>query len=133
MSLLRRLIWFVGIGGAATLAYAALAYAMTVPLGWPPALASALAYSACALATFVSHKRLTFQSNAPAAGEIKRFALTSIAGYGLAAGLPWLLTQTLHYDPRLAIAAVCVLCPALNFVLLSVFVFEAPRSADHSA
>ena len=130
--MLRRLFWFVGIGGAATLAYAALAFAMTVQLGWPPALASALAYSACAIATFISHKRLTFQSSAPASGEIKRFALTSVVGYGLAAGLPWLFTQTLHYDPRLAITAVCVLCPALNFVLLSLFVFDAPRSLDHS-
>ena len=129
MSLLRRLFWFAGIGGAATLAYAALAWAMTVPLGWPPALASALAYSACALATFVSHKRLTFQSNAPLAGEMKRFALTSAAGYGIAAGLPWLLTQQLHYDPRLAIAAVCVLCPAVNFALLSLFVFDKTGAA----
>ena len=133
MRLLRRLIWFAGIGGAATLAYAALAWVLTAPLGWPAALASALAYSACAAATFVSHRRLTFQSSAPAAGEVKRFALTSVAGYGLAAGLPWLLTQTLHYDPRLAIAAVCVLCPAVNFVLLSVFVFDQPRGADHRA
>ena len=129
MNLLRRLFWFAGIGGAATLAYAALAWVMTMPLGWPPVLASALAYSACALATFASHKRLTFQSSAPAAGEVKRFALTSAAGYGLAAGLPWLMTQVLHYDPRIAIAAVCVLCPAVNFVLLSLFVFERPGGA----
>ena len=126
MKLLRRLFWFAGIGGAATLAYAALAWVMTMPLGWPPVLASALAYSACALATFASHKRLTFQSSAPAAGEIKRFAVTSAAGYGLAAGLPWLLTEVLQYDPRIAIAAVCALCPAVNFVLLNLFVFEKP-------
>lgn len=133
MSLLRRLIWFAGIGGAATLAYAALAYVMTVPLGWPAALASAIAYSVCAAAGFVSHKRLTFRSSAPASGEMKRFALTSVAGYGLAAGLPWLLTQTLRYDPRIAIAAVCVLCPAVNFILLQAFVFTKTDGSGQSA
>ena len=60
---------------------------------------------------------------------MKRFALTSVAGYGIAAGLPWLLTQQLHYDPRLAIAAVCVLCPAVNFALLSLFVFDKTGAA----
>lgn len=127
--MLRRLFWFAGIGGAATLAYAALAWVLTMPLGWPPVLASALAYSACAFATFASHKRLTFQSSAPASGEIKRFAATSAAGYGVAAGLPWLFTEVLQYDPRIAIAAVCVLCPAVNFALLSLFVFEKPGGA----
>jgi putative flippase GtrA len=129
LNLLRRLFWFAGIGGAATLAYAALAWAMTVPLGWP----AALAYSACAAAGFISHKRLTFASTAPAKGEMKRFAVTSAVGYGLAAGLPYLLTETLHYDPRVAIFAVCVLCPAVNFILLSAFVFAKPDTLRQSA
>ena len=133
MNLLRRLFWFAGIGGAATLAYAALAYVMTVPLGWPPALASAIAYSVCAVAGFVSHKRLTFASTAPAKGEMMRFAVTSAAGYGLAAGLPFLLTETLHYDPKVAIFAVCVLCPVVNFILLSAFVFAKPDNSGQSA
>ena len=126
MSGLRRLAWFGGIGGATTLLYALLAWVMTVPLGWWPWLASALAYGICGIGGFLSHKRLTFRSNAPAAGEVRRFVATSVVGYGIATGLPWLLTQSLQYDARIAIIAVCIVCPLVNYVLLNSFVFAKP-------
>ena len=132
MIALRRLSWFVGIGGATTLLYALLAWAMTVPLGWWPSLASALAYGICGIGGFLSHKRLTFKSSAPAAGEVRRFMATSVVGYGLATGLPYVLTQNLHYDPRIAIVAVSIVCPLVNYILLNMFVFAkapAPQQA----
>lgn len=122
----RRLIWFGVIGGASTLLYAGLAWLLTVPLGWWPPLASAVAFTACAVGSFTGHRLLTFRSKAPVGSEIRRFSVTSGLGYGLATLVPWLLTGLLHLDPRIAIIAVCILCPVVNFVFLSFFVFRSP-------
>ena len=48
----RRLFWFGVIGGGSTLLYAGLAWLLTVPLGWWPPLASAVAFTACAVGSF---------------------------------------------------------------------------------
>ena len=129
MKALVRLAWFCCIGGATTLAYAALAWLLTVPASWPPAVASALAYAACSVGSFACHKLFTFKSKAPVRGELGRYAATTALGYGLAIALPLVLTQMLHLDPRIAIALVCILSSSLNFVLLNAFVFKPPAIA----
>ena len=129
MKALVRFAWFCCIGGATTLAYAALAWLLTVRAEWPPAVASALAYAACSLCSFASHRIFTFKSKAPVRGELGRYAATAALGYGLAIALPLVLTQMLHFDPRVAIALVCVLVSAFNFALLNAFVFKPPASA----
>lgn len=123
MKPLVQLAWFGLVGGSATLAYAGLAWVMTVQLGWWPGLASAVAYALCGIASFASHKRLTFASSAPARPEIARFVAVTLLGYGLAYGVPQVLTENWHMNPLVAIAVVCVLCPALNYVMLRFFVF----------
>ena len=128
MKALVRLAWFCCIGGATTLAYAAMAWALTVPLGWWPAVASAVAYALASLASFASHRAFTFKSKAPLQGELSRYIATSAFGYGLAITLPLVMTQMLHLDARIAILLVCIAASAVNFVLLNSFVFR-PRQA----
>ena len=123
MRMLAKLAWFGCVGGAATLSYAAIAYVLKEQFGWLPALASAMAYVICGVGSFAGHKLLTFRSQAPAGGEIGKFAATSLLGLGVALMVPYGLTQVLQWDARIAIALVCVLCPLLNFILLSLFVF----------
>lgn len=129
MKALVRLGWFVCIGGATTLSYAALAWLLTVPLGWWPAAASAFAYALCSLGSFAGHKIFTFKSRAPVQGEISRYGATTALGYGLAIVLPLVMTQWLGLDPRIAIVLVCTTSSALNFVLLNLFVFKARQAA----
>lgn len=123
MKMLARLAWFGCVGGAATVGYAAIAYVLKEQFGWLPALASAMAYGISCIVSFAGHKLLTFASSAPASQEIGKFAATSLVGLGVALLVPYGLTQGLHWDARIAIALVCILCPLLNFILLSLFVF----------
>jgi len=122
-----KLLWFACIGGAATVAYALLAYVMTKSWGWQPVLASAIAYSLCALGSFLGHKFLTFKSSAPASQEAHRFVLTTAIGYALALAVPFFVTQTWLFDARISIVMVCILSPTLNYILLNYFVFK-PRA-----
>ena len=124
MSRLRRLGWFGAIGGAATLGYAMMAWTLTEKFGWWPAVASALAYACCGLFTYVSHKFLTFRSKSPVGDEMARFALVTLLGYAQAFAIPLVLTQWRHWDATFSIAIVCIVCPALNYVLLNMFVFK---------
>ena len=129
MKALVRLAWFCCIGGATTLAYAALAWVLTVPLGWWPALASALSYALASLCSFASHRAFTFKSKAPVGSELGRYTATASLGYGLAIALPLGMTQMLHFDPSIAILLVCVTSSAVNYVLLNIFVFRRPDVA----
>ena len=123
MRLLAKLAWFGCVGGAATVSYASIAYVLKEQFGWLPALASAMAYGVSCVGSFLGHKALTFASSAPASQEIGKFVATSLLGLGVALLVPYGLTQVLHWEARIAIALVCVLCPLLNFILLSHFVF----------
>lgn len=126
-----RLAPFALTGVCATLLYVGVATLLTGFLS--AALASACAYAMGALVTYCGNRLLTFRSAGRVAREVPRFLLTGLAGYSLALALPFVLTQTLHHDPRIAIAAVCVLVPPLNFILLALFVFaDKGRPAENA-
>jgi putative flippase GtrA len=124
MMSLVRLGSFALIGGFATLLYAVLAYVFTVVWQWQPSLSSAIAYGLCGLVSYFGNRLLTFRSEAPMAREASKFVVSTAFGFGLATLIPWLSTGVLKFDPRIGIAAVCIVIPLVNYTILSRFVFR---------
>ena len=123
---LRNVSWFAVIGASATLLYASLAWAATLALPVPAALASLLAYVAASAASYVGHRRITFRSGRPHRQAAPRFAGLAALGYAIALLAPWLLTDTLGAHPLIAIALTCIAVPVVNAVVLSRAVFGVP-------
>lgn len=123
------MVVFATVGIGATLIYFFCATALFYLGVRPAALSSLIAYGMSGACSYLGHRLLTFQSDAPHERTLPRFVLVNVAGYLIAAGIPFLLTDTLRWPPLIATALVCIAVPALNFILLTVFVFWKPAGA----
>ncbi len=125
--LIGKLLRFGGVGGAATLVYAGLAWGLAA-LGAGATLASVLAYTLAALFAYVGHKRITFRSDKPHAAEVPRFAAAQLLGLAVATGAPLILSGRLHLPAWVPILTTCIAVPILNFVILDRLVFRRPAA-----
>jgi putative flippase GtrA len=131
---LARAPWLALVGGAATLAYMALAWSGTVLLSLPGSVASVLAYTLAALMSYAGHRRLTFRSSRPHREAAPRFIGVTALGYGIAFLLPLLLTDLIGAHPLIAIVLTCTAVPVLNALALSRLVFPgAPARGPEPA
>jgi putative flippase GtrA len=120
---IRRLVTFGAVGGIATIVYAVLAWGFSARFAVPPTTASVLAYALAGIFSYAAHKSLTFRSLRLHRVEAPRFVAASLLGLTLATVLPAMLTDGLHLDRGIAILAVCIAVPALNFLLLDRYVY----------
>lgn len=123
---LRRIAVFVTVGLGAAIVYFLSAMALLRIGIRPAALASLVAYGISGVFSYLGHRLLTFQSDAPHRQALPRFVLVNIAGYLIAVVVPLLLTDVLNWPPLIATVLVCVAVPAMNFILLTMFVFLKP-------
>ncbi len=119
---LAKLVRFAGVGGAATVIYAALA-AILGALAVGAVAASLLAYALAGLFSYFGHKRVTFRSDRAHGEEAPRFVAASAMGAGIATAAPLVLTDALHLPGLVAIGFTCVAVPAMNFLVLDLLVF----------
>lgn len=112
---------FVGVGGAAALAYVVVA-SLFVAAGFTPWLVSVLCYAAFVPVVYLTQKRLAFRSSAPHAAAFPRYAATQMLGVALAAALPYATAAAV--PPAAGFLAVAVLVAAANFVLLRWWAFR---------
>jgi putative flippase GtrA len=126
-----RIARFTIVGLAAMAAYAAIVTALTFAGMRPAWLASGLAYALAAIWSYVGHRRFSFRSDAPHRRAGPRFVLVTAVGQGLAILIPALMTDLTGYPPIVSTAVVCLVCPAVSFILNSAFVFadRTPESA----
>jgi putative flippase GtrA len=126
-----RLARFTMVGLAAMAAYAVIVTGLTA-LGLRPAwLASGTAYALAAVWSYVGHRRFSFRSDAPHQAAGPRFVAATAAGQALAVAIPAAVADFGGWPAAYATAAVCVVCPAVSFVLNNWFVFSdapSPRS-----
>jgi putative flippase GtrA len=109
--LFRQLTTFIGVGFLATAVHYALLIAL-VELGGVPAVAAALAgFTAGGIVSYVFNRRHTFQSDAPHAQAVRRFATVATGGFGLTFASMALLVDFLGfpYLPAQAITSCIVM------------------------
>jgi putative flippase GtrA len=126
---LAKLLRFTMVGLAAMAAYA-IAVTALAALGLRPQwLASGLAYAIAAIWSYIGHRRFSFRSDAPHAVAGPRFVVVTLTGQALAIAIPALITDVAGYPGHVATLAVCLVCPAVSFLLNSSFVFPDERRA----
>lgn len=114
---------FGSVGAAATLCYFLLATALAKLLGISPATASVIAYILSAGISYFGHRRLSFASKRSHAAAVPRFLTTLAIGLAIAFLLPK-GGEALGSPPTVAFAAICVVIPVANFLLLKLWVFD---------
>lgn len=120
-ALLARLFRFATVGLTSTLLYAVIALGLQ-SVSVPPVPASLVAFAAGSMLSFAGHKWFTFTSSGPALTEGSRFALTTALGFTLAAIIPAAF-QAAGAPGWSAVMTSCIVIPAMNYVLLTTFVF----------
>ncbi|MGL4240565.1 MAG: GtrA family protein [Beijerinckiaceae bacterium] len=124
-----RLVRFTAVGLAAMAAYAIIVTLLTF-LGLRPAwLASGVAYAIAAIWSYVGHRNVSFRSDAPHRVAGPRFVLATAAGQTIAIAIPAGLTDAAGLAQLWSTAAVCIVCPAVSFILNSRFVFADGRAS----
>ena len=126
-----RIVRFGLVGIAATALYALLAYAFAYLIPWSAGLGSLIAYAISAAFSYLGHRLFTFKNRDTIAGSASRFAGVNVLAYGVSAVIPWAMTDWLGYAPVVSIALVCLVIPAMNFLLLNLFVFKSDAAEQN--
>jgi putative flippase GtrA len=130
---LGRVLRFTVVGLGAMAAYAVLVTLFSTLGLQPHWLASGLAYAIAAIWSYIGHRRFSFRSDAPHAVAGPRFAVVTLTGQALAIAIPAVVADFAGYPTHVATLAVCLICPAVSFVLNNSFVFaDGDRSRDLS-
>ncbi|WP_353643947.1 GtrA family protein [Mesorhizobium sp. WSM2239] len=118
---------FVSVGVAATILYFVLASSTSVILQVSPSISSVVAYLLSAVFSYCGHKYLSFTSSGAHTIEAPRFVVTTTLGLLIAYLLP-LAAERMGLPHFVAYAAVCLVVPMVNFVLLKRWVFRIGNS-----
>jgi putative flippase GtrA len=127
-----RLVRFTFVGLGAMAAYAVVVTLLTLAGVRPQWLASGLAYAIAAIWSYVGHRRFSFRSDAPHAVAGPRFVIVTLTGQALAIAIPATMTDFGGWPSHAATLAVCIVCPAVSFILNSSFVFADRRDARNA-
>lgn len=121
----RRPLTLLAVGGGATIGYAALAFLGSALTPLPASIVSLLAYAAAGLFSYHAHRALTFSVEGSHGAAPLRFIALGAVGYGVAFGLPLLLTDAMGHPAGLAIGLTCIVAPLLNGWAMARFVFRS--------
>jgi putative flippase GtrA len=126
VSRLRNISVFALVGLASTLAYAVLfgVFHQTLPLS--AAVCSVVAYSLCAVGSYLGHRHLSFRSDRAHQVALPRFLMVSLFGNLLAFLIAAVLTDYYGYPVTVSTVVICIVIPLCSCVLNSRYVFGAP-------
>src|SRR5947209_14958279 len=99
----RRLLSFGVVGAICTIAYAAIAFALSAMSTMPAWTASGIAYGVSGIFSYLFQKRITFRSTEAHEYAAPRFIVAGAIGYAMALVLPVILTDHLRASPAIAI------------------------------
>lgn len=127
---LRELLRFGVVGACATVLYVILAFSFTKAFAqWPSAAGAFVAYVVSGVFSYLAHKLFTFASDDRHSREAPRFVVVSIAGFGLAGLLPFVLHDVMGLPLAIPVLLTAVIVPAMNFIALRLFVFGQGAAA----
>lgn len=121
-----RIVRFAAVGLFNTIAYFVLANALHYAFGMTTELASYVAYFVMVPISFIGHKRVTFGTKGQALQEFTKFAILQIANIVVIAAAN-LVTKTLAAPGWVAFALISIAIPAINFVVMQIWVFVIRR------
>lgn len=121
---LRRVSTFACIGVINTGLYVMISWSLQTSGVMSAVFAGLTGYGAGALFSYFANRRLTFSSRAPHAPAMMKFAVVSMAGVSIGAGLPFLMTDLAGLRIEVPLLLAAAISPVMNYILLSRFVFS---------
>jgi len=125
--MMRQPITYVAVGGLTALLYFTVALTASLGLAVAPGWASLAGFIVASPLSYLGHKFLTFRSGGEHRRELPRFAVTAAVGLLISAGVPELVVLRWHEPPAFGYLVACVCVPALNYLLLWLWVFVGRR------
>lgn len=120
---LRRVVSFGMIGVANTIAYAAISIAF-VRGGMNALVASLIAYALCALWSYWTNARFTFESRAPHAVAAPRFLGMTIVSSSIATVILFMIRK-LGFPVEMSLVLTSLALPIANYAAAELFVFRS--------
>jgi putative flippase GtrA len=127
---LREPLVFGIVGISLAFVYFVVAYAGSSGMGLEPSIASGGAYLLMIPLAYFAHRIITFRSSAVHGVAFPRFVVTSCMGVALSWLIPYLASQLFAAPHWLAFLAVCVIVPALSFLVTRGWVFVGGRGTS---
>jgi putative flippase GtrA len=120
-----RMFRFGLVGLLATLVYVVVTAAANEAFGVAPVLASIVGQSTSTAVSYFGHSSFSFRVEPNHRDFLWRFLAIAALAFALAAGVTWLIADVAWLSPRIAIAAVTVLIPIVNYLCNRFWVFRA--------
>jgi putative flippase GtrA len=120
----RRVMSFGMIGLVNTIAYAVFSIAF-VRCGINALVASLFAYALCALWSYWTNARFTFESRAPHAAAAPRFLIMTIVSGSVATAILFTLNK-IGVSVEMALVLTSMAVPMANYLAAEFFVFRSP-------
>ena len=119
-----RFVRFAMVGGATTLFYGVLAWALVEHAGVAPVPASVLAYLAAAPLNFLLQRGFAFRSENQLHRDLPRYLLVHAGNIVASAAVMHLVVAVLHADYLWGVVATMTFVPVVVFFLLDRWVFK---------
>ena len=136
-----RMFRFGLVGLGATLVYAVVTAAANEAFAVAPVVASIIGQAASTGVSYLGHSAFSFRVRPNHRDFLWRFLAIAALAFALAAGITWLIADVGRLSPRIAIAAVTVVIPIVNYLCNRLWVFRpglvpatpAPATANAKA
>lgn len=120
----RQLVWFLAVGGGATLALAAVTTAMiSLRTGLPDWVTAALCYAAFIGPVYLLHRRLSFRSEVAHGQAFPRYVSVQVGAIGLVSLLAWVCYSVLGIPTAIGSLIVLGVTAGVNFAVLKLWAF----------
>lgn len=124
MPLLLQMMRFIAIGAMSTLIHVVVAMLLKAQLGLAPLLANLGGFLAAVAFSYFGHARITFKRSARNKEQFARFMVSAVSSLVVSTSLVWLITDKIGSDFGLSMLAVAVVVPAINFLIMKIWVFK---------
>jgi putative flippase GtrA len=121
VSVRRQLPWFVVVGLAASATHFAIGLSSARWLGLSPLKANTLAFCCALSVSYLGNAILTFKVAPWRAHAFAKFAVLSLAAYGVNQTIVGLLTKQFHWSYAASLVVVLLSVPPFTFVLARVW------------
>lgn len=125
----RQLVRFVIAGAGSTVFYFLMLVLLTKTTALDVNIASAAAYCGAIFVSYRLQSRYTFRVHRDTTYQISSFLIASLFGLALSYGVMSILAVQLKIPALIVGALICVLIPALNYILFKYIIFP-PHTSD---
>lgn len=118
-----RFLRFLVVGGSTSFGYVIAVAVLVDRMGISEQYAAGIAYLLMFPVNFLGHKLFTYQSNQRPLPEGARFVAMHGVTAAICAGIMWIITAQLEATHWLGSAAIVLIAPAVNYIMMETWVF----------